>query len=436
MLLSADWLVPVSRRPERQGALRIHNGKIAEVGSADELARRHPHEEVREFEGCAIMPGLVNAHTHLALTAMEGLIPPMSFEAWIPALVAGMRAWTPDDFAASTTLGVARCLEAGVTVVGDVVYGPESAGAAADGGLGGVFYWEVLGIGPHELPARLAELEFPERGQWRGERVRFGLSPHSLYTSGPDLLRAMRDYTAAWRLPFAIHAGESAAEVELVRNGSGPLAGIASRTAHGFRPGAAGPIDYLDGLGVLDDATAIHVCQTFPSDVPRLAATLRGAVTCPRSNAYLSTGSAPVRQLLGAGVPVGLGTDSAASNVDLDLMAEGRALRQLMPSLPASTVIAMATLLGARAVGLDEQFGSLTPGKQADVAIFRLDSPGEEPEERLVASAGPDSLEALMSAGTWRVLEGGLVEPRGNESAVAPARKRAKAAIAASLGAT
>lgn len=431
MIVSADLVLPVSRPPISGGAVRVHNGRITDVGTVEQVTRRFPDDETRHFAGCAMTPGLVNAHTHLALSAMEGLFPPMAFDEWIPRLVRAMRSWTPDDFAASAKLGAQRCLEAGVTVVGDIAYGPEAPAAASDVGLGGVFFWEVLGIDPSEVRAALDRLEFPSEKHGRcGPRLRCGLSPHALYSSGPALLKHTHELAARERLPFAMHVAESAAEVALVRDGSGPLAAVAERLAPDFKPSGRYPVSYLDSLGVLDSATVIHVCQTFPTDIPRLAATVRGAVTCPRSNAWLSTGSAPVERMLRAGISVGIGTDSSASNEDLDLMEDVRALAAGSRRLSARDLLHIATIGGARALGIEESFGSLEAKKQADLALFELDANTETAEAEFVATAGRSTLRAVMSAGGWRILDGRLIAGKDIQASVSAARERARKALA------
>lgn len=431
MIVSADLVLPVSRPPISGGAVRVHNGRITDVGTVEQITRRFPEDETRHFAGCAMVPGLVNAHTHLALSAMEGLFPPMAFDEWIPRLVRAMRSWTPDDFAASAKLGAQRCLEAGVTVVGDITYGPEAPAAASDVGLGGVFFWEVLGMEPSDVSAALERLEFPSGNDGRcGPRLRCGVSPHALYSSGPALLKHVHEFAAQGRLPFAMHVAESAAEVALVRDGSGPLAAVAARLAPDFTPSGRYPVSYLDSLGVLDSATVIHVCQTFPTDIPRLAATVRGAITCPRSNAWLSTGSAPVGRMLRAGIAVGIGTDSSASNEDLDLMEDVRALAAGKSRLTGAELLRIATLGGARALGVEESFGSLEAGKQADLSLFELNANTATAEAEFIAKAGRATLRAVMSAGGWRVLDGRLIADKDLSVPITAAHERARAALA------
>jgi cytosine/adenosine deaminase-related metal-dependent hydrolase len=429
MLLTADWVVPVSRRPIPLGAVVVRGEHVVAVGAADDLIRTHPEDEVVELPGCILMPGLVNAHTHLGLSAVEGLFEPTPFTEWLPQIVRAMRSWTDDDYAASTAVGAARCLRAGVTCVGDITYGAPSVEAAARIGLGGAFFFEVLGITASELPARLDELGYrPEHDC--GSRVRCGLSPHTLYSSGPALLEAVVGVARAAGAPVALHVAETVAEVDLVRDGSGELAPVAAKLAHGFRPTGDRPVAYLDRLGVLDGTTAVHVCQTWPTDVGRLAATARGVVTCPRSNEWLHNGIAPVGQLLGAGLPVGIGTDSLASTPDLDLFEEARALRPHFPQLSDRKLLEMLTLHGALALGVEDRFGVLEPGLQADLAAFRIPSAGD-PEAALLREAGCKSLEAVLTGGRWRVRGGVmLADLRADEAAASAARERAARALA------
>ncbi len=432
MLITADWVLPISRPPIRNGGVLVKGSHVVSVGRAADLRATHGTEPHRDFPGCVLMPGLVNAHTHLSLTAMEGLLGPAPFDEWLPRLVAAMRAWSHDDYAASAALGALRCLEAGVTVAGDIAYGPESVSAAGDAGLGGTFFWEVLGIRAPKLFTELQRLEFPR--EHRGAcspRIRCALSPHAPYSSGPALLQLMHETALDLDVPYGIHLAESAAETELFLHGTGPLAPLAQRLADGFESPHGGPTAYLDRLGVLDGATVIHLCRILATDIPRLASTVRGAVVCPRSNAFLSNPLPPVKRLIAAGLPVGIGTDSSASNHDLDVMEELRVLRAHDPSLPAQTLLEMVTAMGAVALGLEDRFGNLEPGMQADCAVFAIGS-SDDPVADTVRTAGASCLRALLAGGEWRVLDGKpTTDARGTEASASAAATRAGEALAA-----
>jgi len=408
-LLSADWVLPVSSAPIRNGAVAVLDERIVAVGAADDLAGRYP-EAIREhFSGCTITPGLVNAHTHLTLTALSGVVEPLPFASWLPRLVAALRPWEIADHEASSVVGAEECLSCGVTVVGDIAYGAAEVARASALGLGGVYYWELLGISADQVDDTLASLRYPAAANAYGSRVVCGLSPHSPYTSGPALLSAVHDTAATLGVPTAIHVSESAAEAQLLRDGTGPLAATAARTALGFVPPGVTTSEYLDSLGALEATTAVHVCLLQDRDIDLLAARVRGVVTCPRSNRYLSNVPPKLVPLLDAGLAVGIGTDSSASNHDLDLMTEIRVVRDAEPALDAATLLRMATLEGARAIGVDDRFGALEPGLLADLAVFSITAHAS-PEAAVVDQAGRQTVVAVMSSGTWRVSEGRLLE--------------------------
>lgn len=404
MLIAADWVVPVSGRAIREGAVLVRGGRIVEVGRAESLTRKHPAVPLSEFPGCTLTPGLVNAHTHLAMTCLKGLIPPQPFHSWISHIPRAWQALSGDDVAASIALGSIRSVACGVTVVGDIAYGPESVAIAADSGLAGTFYWEVLGIELEELPRALFDAEYPSEHS-RSTRIRFGISPHAPYTSGPSLIRGAHKIAAVQGVAFAIHVAESDAEVELLESGTGPLAPLAGRLAHGLEPPGVSPVSYIDSLGTLANAVVVHGVKTLPSDVPALARRAAGVVLCPRSNEYLMNGTAPAWRLEQAGIELGLGTDSLASNESLDLFDEARLLKRREPRFSAKRLFEIMTVGGARVLGMEEHFGTLASGKQADLAVFR--TTGDDPYEALIANAGRHATEAVMCAGVWRVLDGG-----------------------------
>jgi cytosine/adenosine deaminase-related metal-dependent hydrolase len=404
LVLTADWVLPVSRPAIRGGGVLVRDGLVAAVGTREHVEALAPlGSERRVFDGATLTPGLVNAHTHLALTDLAGRVPPMPFVEWLPRLVAEMKPWQIADFATSAENGARQSLDAGVTAVGDIVYGPAEAEMAAAEGLGGVFYTEILGVPAENLDDALATARFPADATAAAvQRRTLGLSPHSPYTSGPALLQAVYARAGALNLPFAVHLAESAAEVELLADGTGALAATASRTADGFFATGTSPVVYLAVLGVLAGATLVHLGEASPGDIAVMAAMgVRGAVTCPRSNRYLGNRVADVPTLLSAGIPVGIGTDSSASNEDLDLLAEVRALSREYPQLEPVTLIEIATALGASALGLGGRLGVLEPGAAADIAVWGF-APEREPERAIVERGGADTLAALLVDGGWR----------------------------------
>jgi 5-methylthioadenosine/S-adenosylhomocysteine deaminase len=430
MLIRADWVLPVSANPIRDGAIAITGDRIEAVGPFREIGGRYPSFRIEHFPGCTITPGLVNAHTHLTLTALAGVVPPLPFAQWLPRLVAALKPWTVADHEASGVIGAEECLLAGVTAVGDIAYGAAEVTRASHAGLGGVFYWELLGIEAGRIGSTLRELRYPAVLDAYGPRVVCGLSPHSPYTSGPGLLRAVHDTAASLGVPTAIHVSESLAEVQLLADGCGPLAATAARTARGFEPPHMSTTAYLASLGALDGATVVHVCHLGDDDFALLARNARGVVTCPRSNRYLDNPPPSVATLLTEGLVVGIGTDSSASNADLDLMSEVRTVRDAEPELSARTLLELATAGGARAIGVDDRIGAISTGLLADLAIFSV-GVDDDPEEAVVLRAGSDTLRAVMSSGVWRVRDGELVTSDPLAAAQANgARQRSMSALA------
>ena len=426
MIVTADWVLPVCDPPIAGGAVAVVDGVVADVGTFAEVAARRPDDgDIIELGGRVLGPGLVNAHTHLALSVLEGLAPPAPLPEWLANVTPSVLGLTADEFGVSAALGASRCLRTGTTVVADIAYGAESRRCAAALGLAGAFCWELLGLEAAEMDASLERRGFPVIGEHVEDddgRTIAGLSPHAPYSAGPGLLKAA--HTAARRhgAPLVIHVAESADEVRAVRDAAGPLAETAARLATDFSPAGLSPVGYLAGLGVLDDAVCIHVVHVDAEDAALLASRARGAVLCPRSNAWLRNGEPPVRSLREAGVRLGLGTDSSASNDDLDLFAEARALRALDPSLTASDTLWMMTMGGAQLIGMAGSFGGLAPGAQADLVAVAADAGGEPVEAFL--SGGGGSVTDVLAGGIWRVSDG---RPRFDQKALEDAASAARA---------
>ncbi len=430
MLVAADWVVPMDGPPIKDGAVLVGGATVDAVGPAGTLAARNPKAHRHDHPGCIIAPGLINAHTHLSLSALSGLVESAPFHQWLDAIVPAIKALTADEIAASVAYGAAECIEHGITSVGDICYGPEAPAAAADEGVHGVFFWEINGVSPSEMAQVLAEREFPidPRHACR-RRTQCGLSPHAIYTSGPELLRGTHRFAADAGVAFALHVAESTAETELTLTGSGPLETVARKLAWGFRTPKTGPTRYLDRLGVLEGAIAVHCVYLEPGDARLLAQKTRGVVLCPRSNRYLRVGPAPAAEIVRAGARVALGTDSMASNGDLDLFEEARTLRKLDGSLTADRLLRMLTCDAAEVLGISGICGSLTPGKHADLVVVET-GPTDDPYAALIEMGRRSTVRSVVSSGTWRVIDGRTTAPSRSRRHVAESiARRVSAAV-------
>jgi 5-methylthioadenosine/S-adenosylhomocysteine deaminase len=344
-----------------------------------------------------------------------------------------MRLLDADDLAASCTHGALLSIRAGVTTVGDVAYGPEAPAAAADVGLDGVFFFEVLGISADELEHRLEQLEFPSDAQsCKGGRTVCGLTPHAPYSSGPELIQAVHRSAQERGIPCAMHLAESDAEVELLACGTGPFLSLAARLAFGFTPPGCRPIEYAHRLGALAGTVAVHCVKASDAEIRLLAHEAAGVVLCPRSNRILGNGEPPVREMRARGVRLAIGTDSLASNDDLDLFEEARALRALDSTMEPERLLAIMTAEGASVLGLQDRVGALTPGRFADVIAVHTGAT-DDPVRALVEHGSTQTVRTVVSAGVLRVVDGRATMPaRSIENASARVAEKAARALRAS----
>jgi 5-methylthioadenosine/S-adenosylhomocysteine deaminase len=453
VLVLARWVLPVASPPVSRGAVRVEGGRIAAVGPAAAPGREglaaSPGERVVDLGDSAILPGLVDAHAHLEWTALRGLLDGVPLTRW-PIVFPRVRAvWRPDDYLASARLGALETLEAGITTVAES--GPTGAGLAAmqEAGLGGRASVEVLGPDPEswETHADAAERQVARLESQRGEtrRIAIGLAPHALHTVSAPLLRWCRRFADAKGLPLSLHLAESAAEVRFLEHGDGPWAETYARA--GVRAAWPGrpPVAAAHEAGLLVRGTIVaHCVHARADDLAVLARTGAGIACCPRSNAGLGVGVAPLARLLAGDLPVGFGTDSGASVGAKDLFAEARAARLLArtasgdPAAPAgaSRLLSALTLGGARALGLEADIGSLQPGKRADLVAVALGRPHLRPaddvEAALVAAAGHHDVTWVMVEGEVKV-EAGVARLAGRDALLAAADgigERTRAALA------
>lgn len=387
-LYRAAWVLPVSAPPlAHAGVLVDAQGRIAAVGRLADLADpgHAGSVEVVDLGSAILLPGLVNAHVHAELAAFRGLLEDLPFHAWIPAvrrIKQGCRP-TPAELLAASLWTCAESLAAGITCFGATEDSDAAVHALRRTGLRGVVYREVFGPDPQhadtaalELAGRVAQLRALET-----ELVRVGVSPHAPYTVSDELYRRVATYAAAESLPVAVHAAEAEAEELLVRHGEGPFAAGLRTRGIATPPRARSTIALLERCGILALAPlVVHGIRVDAEDMRLLAAAGARVAHCPTANARLGHGIAPVLELRAAGVDVALGTDSVASNNRLDLLEEARTAQLLQRAragsggaLPATELLELATLAGARALGVADRCGSLEPGKDADLCAVRID---------------------------------------------------------------
>lgn len=366
--IRAGRVYPVTAPPIEDGAVLVDSsGKIAVLGPHSQIPAP-PGTRVLEFRDAALVPGLVNCHTHLELTHLAGQNAEPEFAKWIRRVRELKDGTTAEGFYAAAVQGVKDCWARGATCVAETGSTGAAMRALHDLGGRGIVYQEVFGPDPAQLAESMRELEnaVSHLRRLATARLRVGVSPHAPYTVSAPLYEAVAGFARRERLPVAMHLAESKEESLFVESGTGPFADAwrARRItvpAHGCTP-----IEYLRRLGLLNSGTlCIHCVQADQRDVEILAAAGVAIAHCPRSNRAHGHGSARLGAFRTAGLRVGLGTDSVVSVGELDLGAEAETA-----GLAGEEALRALTLDGARALGWAREIGSLEVGKVADLAVF------------------------------------------------------------------
>lgn len=402
-LYTAAWVLPVSAPPIRDGAVLVEDdGTIGFVGPSP--AVEAGDDVVLDDLGHALLlPGLINVHTHPELAGMRGLLEDLPFHRWIPMLRAAKdgACLVQADFGAAGRWACLEALAGGVTTMGATEDSGAALDALRDAGMRGLVYREVFGPDPRDAADALGKLrdKVDAMRQRESDLVRVGISPHAPYTVSDELFRLCASYARSESLPLAVHAAEADVETQLVTRGAGPFAAGLRKRGIATPPRADSTIRLLEQTGILRTAPLlIHCVSVDGEDVARIADSGATVAHCPVANARLGHGIAPVLELLDAGVTVGIGTDSVASNNRVDMLEEARVAHLLQrvrarsaEVLPAERLLRMLTLDNARVLGIDSRVGTLEAGKDADLCAVRLDAPhtlpAPEPHAALIHAA-------------------------------------------------
>ncbi|MDH4099678.1 MAG: amidohydrolase family protein [Nitrospirota bacterium] len=386
-LLRARTLLPVTSPPIDNGALVINGPLIETVGRFEDIRRSYPGLSVDDLGDVMLMPGLVNAHTHLELTELRDAIPEgLDFVSWLMELVRKKRKLSVGDLVASARRGAGQCVTGGVTAVGDIATSDEVVKAVLQGPLAGVVFREVIGDDePPMLPSSISSA------------MKAGLSPHSTYT----VPSASFSRIAKLADPLAIHAAESPEEVAFLKDGSGPIADKIYSMARWPLPKPSGlsPIAFLESTGILAaKPLLIHGVQVNEDDVRIIARHGLSVAHCPASNRRLGVGRFPFELYRRQGVNVALGTDSAIGTKRLDMFEEMREVKRLHGSaISCEETVRMATINGAIALGIDA--GALEAGKRADITALSMDVATDDPYMTVVEEGRAEAVKIVLIGG-------------------------------------
>jgi cytosine/adenosine deaminase-related metal-dependent hydrolase len=384
-MLRARWVLPEDGPPIEGGFVAIADGRIASVDAHD--PGRSPVEDLGDV---ILLPGVVEAHTQLEFSDQAGPVGAagMALPAWIRLVIADRRRGDR-DVAAAIERGLAESLRCGVTSIGEIATAPARALLdAKPEALGVVAFQEVIGFSRGRIDSVAGELE--RRLDAAG--VASGISPHAPYTVHPELLRRLVGIASERDLPVAMHLAESREELELLRDGGGPFKELLEERSMWDAeaiPRGSRPLDYLRVLAEAPRALVVHGNYLDAEEFAYLAEHRRrmSVAYCPRTHDYFRHAPYPLAAMLASGARVALGTDSRASNPDLDVLAEVRFAANRHPDVPAAQWVRMATLDGAVALGRGDEAGSLAAGKRADLTAIACDS-GDDAYEQIVRGTG------------------------------------------------
>ncbi len=401
LLIQARWIIPVEPTGVYEyHSLALHEGRIVDLLPTHAAKTTYQARQTVQLDEHVLIPGLINAHTHAAMSLLRGLADDLPLMEWLTQHIwPAETAWVNPDFVRDgTELAIAEMLRGGITCFNDMYFFPDVAARVASQ------YGMRACIGLIMLDFPTAWASSPEEYLRKGLEVRdaylddplitTAFGPHAPYTVSDGPLENIRKYADEIDIQIQMHIHETTDEVEQ------------SLALHKQRP-----LQRLQALGLISPRLqAVHMTQLTDEEITMIAAAGAHVIHCPESNLKLASGFCPVDKLLKAGVNVALGTDGAASNNDLDLLGEMRSAAMLAKavakdatSLPASEALRMATLNGARALGLEEETGSLLPGKAADITAVYLGGieslPVYDPISQLVYATGRHQVTDVWVAG-------------------------------------
>lgn len=403
MLICAQYVLPISSDPIRDGAVLVRDGVIRDIGRAEMLKLRYPEEEMRDFGLAAIMPGLVDAHTHLDNSVMRGIVHDVPYATWLGSVLESSAKMETGDWFDSAVLGGLDALSSGITTIADITATGASCTAVQKLGMRGVIYRETGAMDKRRVPHAMRAAE-RDIYNWReavdADRVTIGIAPAPIYTVHPSVFGLVSEVACKENLPVAMHVAGSREEFNFVKYGSSSFSVHGMDDRRGFvetppwMPTGVTPVQYVANWGAFESprVLAIHGVHVDDEDIKKLRSYDVSMAVCPRCNAQLGMGVAPIGEFLRAGLNVGFGTDSPAATDSTDMFMEMRLGMLIQRAvnvgrfLDSQTALELATIGGAKALGLDHKIGTLDMGKCADIIAVDLSSSHQSPASDAVSA--------------------------------------------------
>lgn len=368
--LSADWIIPVKGDPIPGGCVVCDAHSVLFVGTVSDATSLYPETQVIRHSGKVILPGLVNAHCHLNHSCLNGRIPMEAtdtFFDWIEKVIAEQVSDSEKDTAAQE--GVSQLTGSGTAAVGDIVTDDFTVPLLEKSGLSGVFFHETVGFNPEEADKIYAEKLMLIAGLQKSAAFQHFIAPHSAYSVSRPLLEKI----AQTGMPTSFHLAESKDESVFLKKGHPKMEKILTSLGKWdphWKPPGLSPVQYFHETGLLHEKSlAVHMVWVEEKDYPFLEKTKPNICLCPRSNHRLNNGYPPVKDYLGMGLNLCLGTDGLGSNEDLSILNEMKYLKKILPDLEEQKIVRMGTLGGALALNLENRLGTIEAGKMKNFAI-------------------------------------------------------------------
>ena len=397
MLLSAKYVFPITADPIPGGAVLVRDNKIVDIGAFEKLKYRYPDEEVVDFGLAAIMPGFVDLFTKLDMSVMRGVVADEPYMKWMLSILNKAQNLEARDWYDSAVLGGLDAISAGITTIADMTATSAQLHAVKKVGLRAVIYKEIGAMDKMRIDHAMhtAQRDIDEWRQEADDLIRIGVAPAPIYVNHPEIFRRINELAIKEDLPVAMRLAGSKEEYNFVMYGSSMFSvDTMDIEARGYveippwLPFGVTPIRYALNWGAFDSPNVmlVQAVQVTDEDIQKLRAHDVAICTCPRANAQLGMGVAPLNEFLKAGLRVGLGTDSPAATESTDMLSEmrmGMLLHRAHDTrhfLDSATLLEMATIGGARALRLDDKIGSLEIGKLADVIAVDLSRSHQSPE--------------------------------------------------------
>lgn len=376
VVVKAKYLIQNPDNCIENGAIAVEGTEICRVGTFDEIKTLANIDKIIDLGNAVILPGLINIHTHLDLTNLHNRIKPTTnFTHWVFQLLGARIRWKEAEYNASIEKGIKLSIESGTTTVADIANTEYSFSVLKKSLLRKVVYKEAIDLNPDHARDVLKKTQSELSTIITDNLFRIGLSPHAPYSVSKELYQVISQFACETGTPVCTHIAETRDEIEFLTNGTGNFPSFLRQIRampDNWQPPGLSPLQYLSETGILGNRPLlIHCNYVTDEEISLIKFSGASVAFCPRSHNFFGHTNHPFQKLLDAGINVGLGTDSLASNDTLSILDEMKFL-SLHHAIPPNNLLTMATLNGAKALGLESKTGQIKEGFEADLCGVRL----------------------------------------------------------------